>query len=249
MNDPPDALVNSRLALHLRIQAGLARRTLANQIGVSETVIRGIEDGHNHETLTLALVLRLATALGTTPPRLQTPDQTIQPPTDDDVIVESALATLARSVPAHDLATALDWTLERTVAALKALQRRLHGTGQALILDQWNKARLVPAPGLSDTQLLALSQLSPRQRGLTPATARVLRDLLNGHLDSRWLQRASRTDKDALSSLLNQGVLQTTRHGPDLAITLADDFAYLTDPPNRTSRDATTNRSIALTGE
>lgn len=236
MTDHRDAILDGDAITRLRVQARLSIRRLAELVGVSQTTIRGIENGRNHATLTLETTRRLAAALDATPQALLLRDPDHEPPTDDDVTVEAALAMLGRTIAIYDLATALGWSHDRTRAALARTTQRLQGSGQTIIDAGWQKARLAPATHtLTHEQQVALHQLTPRTRGLTASTARVLHAFIHGDLDTSWHQHASGDDRAALGQLLKQGLLTTIiddNHNRVLA--LSPTYAYL--DPTRSRR-------------
>ncbi len=224
------ALLDTAAVHRLRVQAGYSVRRLARALGTSATTIRGIEDGSNHHQLPLSLIDRLANALGTTTPELF-PRPTAVPalPGDDDRTIETALHSLDGIVAISDLARALGWSLDRTRAALEALDTRLHGTGSRLHRNAWQQCALRPAAEhLSIDQQHALQRIGPRRRGLTNTTARVLMASARGEIDDHWFRTASNADCVALQALLKQGAV-ITRPGKS-QIVPAPDVAYALDP-------------------
>jgi transcriptional regulator with XRE-family HTH domain len=222
----PRVLINADTFARLRAREGLSRKGLAQAAGISETVITGIERGDNHRNITLGIMAALADALGTTTSELTRPSGLALPCESDDSALEAALAGLNRPARSEEIARALGWPLARTRAAADQLSERLHGTGQSLIRTEWDQLRLAPADALTDDQRLRLAQSSPRSRGLTPRTARILAAFLAGEINAPWLQRASYNERMALSALLNMRILEIV-HKPHTHVILGRDFEYL----------------------
>ena len=178
----------------------------------------------------LSLIARLAELLGVTPSELFIrPADEAPAPADDDRAVEAALASLQGVVAVSDLARALDWTLDRTRAALDVLAVRLEQTGCRLHRNAWQQCSIRPATDhLSHQQLHAIQRIGPRQRGLTHTTARVLMASSRGEIDDHWFKTASNADRVALQTLLKQGAV-LTKPG-DTRIVPAPDVAYGLDP-------------------
>lgn len=217
--------------LRRRLSKRLSQRRLATKIGVSETLVRNLEQGRNHELLHLGLVVRLAAILEIPLADLfrHTAEETA--PQDDDVVVEAALATVRHAVDVAELAGALSWDMKRTNAALAQLQPRLEGSGQQLVNSGWRKVALVPV-SFGAREGLAIRQLSSRQRGLTVNTARVLRDL--HRIDAEWHRRASNPQRTALAELMNLGIVRDDEDRPG-RVELAPEFEYLgrLEPPQQ----------------
>jgi transcriptional regulator with XRE-family HTH domain len=211
--------------IRLRLARSLSIRRLAVKTGVSQTLIRGLERGHNHEMLNLRFLTRLAGALEVPPEALLRPELRAEAIGDDDVRVEAALAMAHRAIDVAELAAAFGWSMKRTRDAVVALAARLDGTGQVVIDAGWRKVQLVPAP-LPAAEALKVRQLSARSRGLTVSTGRALRDFLAGRMDDEWHRRAGNAQRTALAELMSIGILQKDGKQPG-QVTLAPEFAYL----------------------
>lgn len=214
----------------LRLQAGYSTRRLARALGTSATTVRGLEANTNHEHMPLGPLARLADLLNVTLAELLArPADEAPAPADDDRAVEAALASLDGVVAVSDLARALGWTLDRTRAALNALEVRLEHTGCRLHRNTWQQCSIRPATEhLARQQQHAIQRIGPRQRGLTHTTARVLMAGSRGEIDDHWFKTASNADRVALQTLLKQGALQTK---PDeTRIVPSPDVAYGLDP-------------------
>jgi transcriptional regulator with XRE-family HTH domain len=211
--------------IRLRLARGLSIRRLAVKSGVSPTLIRGLERGHNHAMLNLRFLTRLAAALEVPPEALLRPELRADSIGDDDVRVEAALAMANRAIDIAEIAGALGWSMKRSRDAITALAARVDGTGQVLIDAGWRKVQLVPAP-LPPAEALKVRQLSARSRGLTVSTGRALRDFLAGRMDDEWHRRAGNAQRTALSELMSIGILQKDPKEPG-KITLAPEFGFL----------------------
>lgn len=145
-----DTIRSRRLAL------GLSVRAFARAVGVSPMTVTALENGRNHEDLSLRLVCRIAAALDLElASLLERPEE--QPSGPDDVIVEAALAELGRLVHRDELARALEWDIARLAAALERLERRLIATGQRLRTRGANVALATAPEVLTGTQQTALA--------------------------------------------------------------------------------------------
>lgn len=125
-------LLDTDLITERRTALGLTRPALARQIARSAPVIAALEQGTNHDRLTLRLLRDLASALALQPADLLVTPEHSGPITADDARVEAALATAEKGVSAANLAHALGWPLDRVHAALETLRDRLAPTGVQL---------------------------------------------------------------------------------------------------------------------
>lgn len=203
----PDALIDGNRVCELRRLAGLSQRSLARLLGVAPMTMRRIEEGGGHGDLTLRFAARLAEVLGVDLPALLAPSKTIAP-APDDCAVEAALADLGRYTPLEELARALGWSLERTSVALETLETRLSSTGTILKRKRFEYMLGSRRSALSDQQHNSLQQVAINRWGLTLATARVLRDALNGLVDGEWERNAPAWKTLALGSLLKHGLVK-----------------------------------------
>jgi hypothetical protein len=113
----------------------------------------------------LSLIARLGDLLNVAPTELfARPADETPAPADDDRAVEAALASLDGVVAVSDLAQALEWTLDRTRAALDVLEVRLGHTGCRLHPMPGSSARSVRRPSTlrasSNTPFSALARAS-----------------------------------------------------------------------------------------
>jgi transcriptional regulator with XRE-family HTH domain len=144
------ALLNRRLIATRRATLGLSRHDLAQATGLATGTIEHIETNGSHGDLQLSSAVQLAGALGVALADLLQPPGPARSATSGDVAVEALLAEQRQPLTAEELADALDWTLARTLAALRALQRRLVGTGQALQHIPTHRYALVPDATAAD---------------------------------------------------------------------------------------------------
>lgn len=177
------ALLNRRLIASRRAALGLSRYDLAQASGLATGAIEHIETNGTHDDLQLTAAVQLAEALGVAIADLLQPSTpTPAGAARGDVAVEALLAEQRRPLSAEDIARILEWTLRRTLAALRTLERRLHGTGQAPM----HRYALVPAA----TALTATERRDAGRhqlRRLDVATARVLYRIVCGpRQDRRW---------------------------------------------------------------
>jgi hypothetical protein len=163
--------------------------------------MRRIEEGGGHGDLTLRFAARMAEILGVDLAALLQVFEP-NPPRPDDVAVEAALAELGRCTPAEELARALGWSLERTNAALEALERRLSVSGTILKRKRFEYALGPRRSALNDHQHRNLQRVAINRWGLTLGTARVLRDALDGVVDGDWERNAPAWKTLALGALL-----------------------------------------------
>jgi transcriptional regulator with XRE-family HTH domain len=211
LREQAGSLLDTVTLRRLRLQAGYSTRRFARALGVSASTVRGLETGANHNQLPLTFLARLAELLGVAPQELfaRTTHEPVEPSSDDRV-VEAALHSLPGVVADSDLASALEWKLERTRRALDALETRLQSTGARLHRNGWQQCAIRPATQhLTDDQQQALQRIGPRDRGLNHITARLLLAATRGEIDDRWFKTASNSERVALQSLLKQRVLLT----------------------------------------
>lgn len=138
------ALLNRRLIATRRAALGLSRHDLAQASGLATGAIEHIETNGTHDDLQLTVAVQLAGALGVAIPDLLQPTAPNPPAACRDIAVEALLAEQSEPLSAEEIARTLEWTLARTLAALRALERRLDGTGQSLQHLPVHRYALVP---------------------------------------------------------------------------------------------------------
>lgn len=202
--------LNTKLIIERRNQLGLPRLVLARRLGINPLTMRRIEEGQAHGERSLRFVEQLAEQLGVdTISLLLTDDEADpRPPAQDDVKLEAALASLPGMVHRDEIAGALGWDLERTNAAIAALKARLEPTGVRLQPGSWGRYDLRAREDvLSQQERQALARARAATNGLTLRTARVLREAIDGQLDSDWERSAATADRIAKAELLKQGLV------------------------------------------
>lgn len=143
MTDAP--LLDGPKIAELSRAARLSRRKLATIIGVSQTAIKSIETGRNHDELNGRHLRLLADALGVHPIDLLA-KPTVAAPTDDDhLIVPGIVLAAPRGISAEAIALALQWTLDRVDGTLRDAQATLLNTGLRLIEAPAHTWQLRPA--------------------------------------------------------------------------------------------------------
>jgi transcriptional regulator with XRE-family HTH domain len=203
------ALLNRRLIATRRAALGLSRYDLAQASGLATGAIEHIETNGTHDNLQLTAAIQLAGALGIAIADLLQP--TARKPTvgRGDIAVEALLAEQRRPLSAEDIARILDWTLRRTLAALRALERRLDGTGQALQHLPIHQYALVPAA-------TALTTAQRRDAGrrqldrLDVATAQVLHRVVRGPRQDRRWNAYSDDERPHVAKLISLGLVNDT---------------------------------------
>lgn len=163
-----------------RLTLGMEQGQLAELMSLtSGESIRRLERDSNQAQFTLAQVSLLADALGASVGEMLTADERSDTgPADDIEAVGALLAAAATRVPVDELATALDWTLDRTLAALDGLTDQLQRCGQRL---QWVADVDVQVVAAADPGPLDhLSESMVRVRGLNIEEAAELEALMKG---------------------------------------------------------------------
>lgn len=125
--------------------ARLSRRKLATMIGVSQTAIKSIETGRNHNELNGRHLRLLADALGVPPIDLLIKPTVVAPTNDDHLIVPGIVLAAPGGISAEAIAHALMWTLDRVDRALRSAQATLSNTGLRLIEAPAHTWQLRPA--------------------------------------------------------------------------------------------------------
>jgi transcriptional regulator with XRE-family HTH domain len=190
-------------------------RDAARSLAVSATTVALIEDGANHDELSLRLVSELARVLGVAPAELFCHQpQTAPEPTDDDRTLEAALLITSAATPDHALAEALGWPLARTRDALRTLENRLLQSGIRLHDHGWRRYALRPATEhLTQQQQHALHRIGPLERGLNAATAAMLYKIAEEGLTETWRKSATASQQLALQTLIKQGLVSIDTSG------------------------------------
>jgi hypothetical protein len=201
-------LLNVDLIRERRLALRLSRPALAKRIRRSDTVITLLEQGENHERLSLGVVAALACALACHPSDLLARPDSGPPPAEDDVRVEAALAMTSKGLTTTDLATGLGWGLPRVRAAISSLRDRLAPTGVNLHLSagKWYLRPRTAVLSRPEQERIEGSRVA-RDR-LSLYDAEVLADVVDGEADGRWVTDASNARKVALAHLLRLGYIE-----------------------------------------
>ena len=205
-------LLDTRLLIERRVALGLSRLQLAKRVAKSPTVIGGLERGDNHETLTLGLVASLASALAVQPRDLfATPTDGVPQP--DDVRVEAALSMVDKALSTRELASGLDWSDARTLAALESLRERLAPSGVNLHqhAGRWYLRSRVAV--LSREEQRGVEQARVAKARLSLYDAQVLATVVAGYATARWVADASNAQRVSLATLLRLAYAEPDRDG------------------------------------
>ena len=173
-------LLNGALIKERRLRLNMPTRELGRLSGLSGPTIQRIEAGESAPDLKLGELHRLASALGLELWEiLDVATVTGRPETLDDARVEAVLVDAGRLVRREEIATALDWDLERVRHALTTLAERLDGTGQRLHLRAAGDVAIRPAPlGLTASERERATRAAYQHRGINRRSAGVLAALL-----------------------------------------------------------------------
>jgi len=128
-------------------------------------------------------------------------------PATDDRMIEALLASVHVPRTAQQLATALGWTLPRTVAALRRLDRRLASTGQTLQQLGHQTYALALRAGVLDRAQIA--RCARDRKRIDPVAAGVLyRALTRPDRERTREQLQSTAEHAAADWLIAAGVLE-----------------------------------------
>lgn len=203
------ALLNRRLIADRRAALGLSRYELAQASGLTTGTLEHIEHRGTHDNLQLDSAVKLAAALGVPVADLLQRERPGPAAIRGDVAVEALLAEQRRPIPAEDLAATLGWTLARTLAALRALDHRLSGTGQALQRLPPHRYALVPAAtGLTPVQRRDAGRQELRR--LDVATAKVLHRVVCGPRQARSWNAYTEEERPHLARLISLELVHDT---------------------------------------
>lgn len=195
MNDLSGELIRAR-----RRELGISERELANRLGVSITVIAGLERGTNHDDQPFSLIRKLAVALSADLSEL-TADVAATHLSDAEQ-VGAMLHSEGRLTPVTALAEASGWDLNRTHAAVDALEQQLPLVGLRLHRLRGDVS-IVPAMAAPPaTRTLARRMIS--RRGLDLTQAKLLHRIASGDP----VKVTGNADRVALSQLLNAGLVE-----------------------------------------
>jgi transcriptional regulator with XRE-family HTH domain len=215
-----NSLLDADLVRARRLELGLSERKLAALLGVSQTIVRGIEAGTNHKDLTLGDVQRLAGALSVEVHQLLTPaDADAAAPAGpvthtthlDHAVTQlgALLYDIDRLLPVEALAATLGLTLDQTHEALDELDRRLRPAG--LLVHRLNNTvklwRTLDAVTRSTLQYTWRGHLA--RRGLDVGQAQLLHQVRTG----RRVKTMRNDQQVTAAELTNAGIFTRTRSG------------------------------------
>ena len=149
----------------------------------------------------------------------------VRPDPEDAAKVQAALADADEAIDRDGLAISLQWTLERTQAALDALIDTLRGNGQAIARTSCGHYRLIPRPGVltHDEQLRLRAARGRADRNLTVPEATVLRVLLDQPtMSATHAMFTDPKERDAVAALLRAGTLLEFDH----VLSIHEDAAF-----------------------
>ena len=214
-----------------RVAASFSQRQLSRRAGLSTIGVSALEQpaGDNHGDLSLRTLTRLADALGVGPRDLLSSDGEAPAevaPAPDDVKVEAVLVEVGAALSPTDLAQALEWELVRVNSAVTRLRGRLAGTGQRLV-DVPRLRLQARQEMLDEAELCRARELAQKAdgRGFDLGCARVLRQVLDGEVDSSWEARASNPQRVTLGRLANLGLIE--KRGSAWAASESVEFSFM----------------------
>lgn len=232
----------------LRIGAGLTEKDLAGRLGLSPPVVRRLEEGTNHEQLSVRDLVRLADVLGVEPAvlfreRNQAPDpRTAGRHPDDAEKAGAALATLRKKIRTDDLSHALHWPRPRTQAALAALAQRVQACGLDVQRTPLGH-RLVRREGvLTKDEERAIENRSVAHASVETDAARMLRRIWIDGLTRAQSAQLTQTQCDVLAKLLRRGWVEQASGGYTLSLRTAaslGDASAAQLPPSRSRKRGT----------
>lgn len=191
-----------------RAELGLTVRGLAKHLKVTGAVVTRLESGDNHPDLPLGLLVRLAEVLAVDLPTLlvqSRPACDAVPDADQDArTVGAALVADGTLVPLGALAEAFDWTLQRTEAAIEALEARLPDVGMRVhrLRDQVAVVRAVEP--ISRAALGQLTRKHLHRTAISLSEARIVFRLASGTPP----RDPGNSERVAIGVLANAGLLE-----------------------------------------
>jgi transcriptional regulator with XRE-family HTH domain len=212
--------LNTDLIRRRRIELRYSHRRLAAELGVSGAVIRGLEDGFNHEDVTVGLVCRLADALCCEPATLFNLPPTghspkaVDDPADDAVTLGAVLHASETATPRTAIVELLGWTYERLDTAAEKLDEQLGRCGLRLRDINGTLSIIRTVEALPRDQLTTTVRSHLLRAGLSRTEANLLRQIATGTAPNE----KSNADTVALGVLVNANLTDGT--------TLTEDVAY-----------------------
>jgi transcriptional regulator with XRE-family HTH domain len=212
-------LLDVELIRARRNELGLSHRAVARRLGVSSLLVGRLEDGTNHEEITLRLLSRLADLLAIDLADLLTTSRRASDNAADvgDVShVGALLVSVDEPVAPATLAETLDTTHAETADLLTELDQALQAAGLRLQVGP-DGARIVGDVSRRDSdRLRRLLRGQHARHGLNGLDALLLARAAAGTLDT---QRAGNAEQVALARMRNAGMLDDNHE-------LSDDVRY-----------------------
>lgn len=222
--------LNGALLRQRRIEAALSLRQTATLLSVGAPTLARIESGDTdaERALSVGALLNLANALGCAPADLFHDPTTRANVADGGAVDPEVLIGVLRESPTQvslkDLATAFGTTTADIRAAADAATERLDGTG--LRIGKRHDMFFIASTRTTDVaeRFTALERTTAARSGINNGAARVLQQVLAGHLVNG---RRSTYTHSALALLDRLGMIALTEQGP----TPSDAVKYALDVP------------------
>lgn len=203
-------ILDGDLIRRRRDELRVSQRQLASQIGATGAVIRGLEAGTNHTTVSVGLLDKLARALAIEPGHLFTAraaselEGTETDVGDDAATLGSALTAVGTSMPVSAVADHLGWERDRVLAAIDELARVLPRCGMQLrhVSGRLSIERAVEPVDRAQLEATVRGHLTAD--GLSVLEARLLHQVWTGGVP-RELTNAEHV---ALGVLANAGLIE-----------------------------------------
>lgn len=199
--------MNGRLIAERRWALGISRADLARLTGLSWTLVTMLEEEHEPPFVTLDAARRLARALAVD---LNGIADSCHAPVaaSDDVRLERLLASADGAHTYAELAFAMEWPLQRVIAAAAGLEHRLVDTGQALKTSP-RGVRLASRGGRYTT--CDLARLRPPPANLTKRQAELLRIAIFGTSEQRCCENLDEVQRSDAADLCRLGLLESSQ--------------------------------------
>lgn len=196
-------LLNVELIRRRRRELGLSERAIAKHLRVTSPAVAGIEEGTNHEQLTLRTVVTLSRVLGVQPSDLIVTDRTSDLDPDRVRQVGQLLGAVGRPVPIDLVAELVGVTLDEVDALVEELDSRLRIAGFGVRNDGVEVA-LVGEPIVSPERMKDALRRHAAKCGLKLREVDLLRRIVDGDVNENSLGNA---DRVALGRLRNAGIV------------------------------------------
>jgi len=197
-------LLNAELIRRRRLELGLSLREVAKYLGGTAQVVLGIENGSNHERITVAVLANLAELLGVDPADLLA---VTEPPKSDRSElagrVGSLLQAVAGPVSVDTLADVLSTPIADIWSAVDVLDDLLRPAG--LRVQRVGPDVAVCAGAAIDARpLRETMRRDAARRGLQTNEVDLLSRIVDGKVDEKSL---GNSDRVALGRLRNAGIV------------------------------------------